>query len=181
MIEYRAALESDLKGILQLQKINLPSFLSNEEIQQEGFVTVEHDLELLSKMNKPHPHIVAIDENGVQAYALVMLPEMGEEIEILKPMFAQFEANSDQYELQGKRYFAMGQICIAKAYRGQGVFRGLYLKMRDLMSEHFDCVLTEIDLDNSRSIRAHQKVGFKQWKQYEAADKKWSIVYWDWS
>lgn len=48
--------KADLQGILALQQQNLPSALSPEE---QGFVTVRHDLPLLRKMNTPHPHRIA--------------------------------------------------------------------------------------------------------------------------
>jgi len=50
----------DLPGILQLQKENLRPVLTKTEQQEEGFVTIQHDLPLLKKMNSPFPHTIAI-------------------------------------------------------------------------------------------------------------------------
>ena len=41
----------ELEQILDLQQRNLPKNISQEEREKEGFVTVEHDLDLLRAMN----------------------------------------------------------------------------------------------------------------------------------
>ena len=173
--------DKDLKEILQLQKRNLEASITTDESQKEGFVTVDHDFDLLAKMNVPFPHIIAKDE-VVVGYALVMQRSFANDIPVLIPMFEQI--NSIDYNgklLAQEKYFIMGQVCISKGYRGQGLFRGLYEKMRDEMSPHFKYVITEVSERNQRSLRAHLKVGFKDVKQYEADGEKWIILLWDWS
>lgn len=45
------------------------------------------------------------------------------------------------------------------------------------MSRDFDLVITEIDLANPRSIRAHEKAGFEEIDEYRSADgRDWVIV-----
>ena len=41
----------DLRQILLLQQENLESSITQEELHQEGFVTVHHSLELLKEIN----------------------------------------------------------------------------------------------------------------------------------
>ena len=77
-------------------------------------------------------------------------------------------------------YFVMGQVCVAKDFRGQQVFSDLYQKMKTEMSSHFDCIVTEIATRNTRSIRAHEKVGFETIHIYEDETEEWAIVAWDW-
>ena len=38
-------------GILDLQKANLPEFLSSEEMRSQGFLTVKHSFTNLQKLN----------------------------------------------------------------------------------------------------------------------------------
>ena len=64
--------------------------MSQEELITQGFVTVEHDLKLLKLMSTTYPHVIAKHEDKVVGYALVMLPDFADHIEILKPMFRQF-------------------------------------------------------------------------------------------
>ena len=121
-----------LQEILQLQKENLPANISQTEADAEGFVTVHHDFQLLKKMNHPHQHVIAKDGKKVVGYALVMLREWENEIPVLVPMFSQI--NSTAYNnrlLEKASYFIMGQICIAKGYRGKGIFQGLYQEMKN--------------------------------------------------
>lgn len=160
--------QSDLEGILKLQQENLPKHLDQVIIQREGFVTVEHNLELLSQMNTPHPHIIAKHGSDVVGYTLVMLKEMAASIPVLVSLFQQI----DQLQYKGQRlsessYFVMGQVCIAKSHRGNGLFKGMYDLMREKMQGHFDYLVTTISKSNPRSLRAHAKVGFQTIQTYQ--------------
>lgn len=171
----------ELQQILDLQSINLPKNISNSEAQEQGFVTVHHDLEILSAMNAKHPHIIAKDSDQVIGYTLVMLPEFGNKIPVLLPLFDkinQLSFNGDA--LQKTPYFVMGQVCVDKQYRGQGVFAGLYQQMKTEMSPHFKYIITEIATRNTRSMRAHEKVGFKVIHVFSTPEEEWAIVAWDW-
>jgi len=179
MISFTVAqTDADLLGILDLQQANLETAISMEELKSEGFVTVRHDLDLLRAMNNPYPHIIAKEREKVIGYTLVMLATFGNAIPVLVPMFEQI--NSMVYEnikLAEAKYFVMGQVCIAKGYRGQGVFAKLYEKMSVEMSSDFEFVITEIAARNKRSLRAHEKVGFKELKSYSDADgEQWVMV-----
>lgn len=182
MITYTVASNSeDLHQILELQKANVEEAISIDESKQQGFVTVHHDFELLQFMNQPHPHIIAKDGEIVVGYALIMLKSLKDRIPVLFSMFE--EINNMIYrgeKLEEVAYFVMGQVCISKAYRGKGIFRGLYEEMKRQMSPHFKYVVTEIATRNTRSIRAHEKVGFKEIKIFSDEQEEWSIVLWDW-
>ncbi len=170
--------EKDLKQILELQQANLPAAISAEEARQEGFVTVEHDLPLLRRMNSPYPHIVAKENGRIIGYALVMERKWANDIPILIPMFD--EINHTRYNgqlLANCRYFVMGQICISKGYRGRGIFGGLYEEMKTRMKAHFEYIVTEISPENQRSLKAHFKAGFKNVRTYQSKDgAAWVIV-----
>ena len=88
MIIYRKASSiEELKEILKLQKENLSQGLSQEEKTMEGFVTVQHSLEILKEMNDVYPHSIAKYKNKIIGYALSMTKEFGDKIEVLRPMF----------------------------------------------------------------------------------------------
>jgi len=169
-----------IEEILHLQQINLPQNISLQEKQSQGFVTIEHDFDLLLKMNKVSPHIIALDQEKVIGFALVMLGSFREEIEILKPMFHRIDKNFSNLSVP-KTYFVMGQVCIAKEYRGQGIFKGLYDKMKEVMSPRYDCCITEVDPENIRSIKAHDKQGFKRLELYsDHTGRFWELIIWNW-
>ncbi len=172
----------DVAQIIALQTENLPKNISKEEAIEQGFVTVIHTPELLQKMGAAHPHTIAFDGEQVVGYALTMLRDFRNEIPVLRPMFDRIDGLSwNNKPLRDCRYLVMGQVCIHKAYRGQGVFRGLYQQMRAAMQLPFEIVVTEIAKRNTRSIRAHEKVGFVPLQEYASDGEDWVIVAWDWS
>ncbi|CAM1371339.1 Acetyltransferase (GNAT) family protein [Tenacibaculum sediminilitoris] len=166
---------TELLQILELQQQNLPEKLSEADKKEQGFVTVRHNFELLKKMNDVHPHIIAKSNGNVVGYALSMSIFFRNDIPILIPMFDEIDTT-----LQGtKPYILMGQICIDKHYRGKGVFRGLYTKMKEEFSGIYDSIITEVDEENTRSMNAHKAIGFKTLKTYRSNNHNWEIIYLD--
>ncbi|MEZ4954138.1 MAG: GNAT family N-acetyltransferase [Saprospiraceae bacterium] len=170
MIDYNTVkADQDLHQILHLQARNLPQNITDEEARTQGFVTVHHDFDLLKRMNEPYPHVVAWDEGQVIGYALVMLRSFQNDIPVLVSMFQKIDDTFYKGEKLGEaKYFVMGQVCIDKNYRGQGVFAGLYREMQRQMRPYFDYIITEVDKRNTRSLRAHEKVGFEKVQEYRS-------------
>ncbi len=82
--------------------------------------------------------------------------------------------------MKSSSYLVMGQVYIDKAYRGRGVFDGIYAKMQAEFSSKYDYLITEIASRNTRSRRAHQRVGFEHLLSYSADREQWELVLWDW-
>lgn len=163
-----------LPAILRLQRENLPEALSPEEKAQQGFVSVRHTLELLQQMHALAPSLVAVSDGELAGYALTMPVECRRLVPMLDPMFASFER-----ALAGKRFYVMGQVCVAKPFRGQGVFDALYRGHAREYGAKYDCIATEIALGNTRSIRAHQRIGFVEVARQRDFAGEWSLVAWD--
>src|SRR5580658_7086685 len=123
MIIYtKAYTEGDLKGILNLQKANLAKNLAPEEIGREGFVTVDHSYQQLKILNDVEKHVIAKNGDAVIGYLLAMTKQASDKIPILVPMFHEFDHIHFQGRLiQSCNYLVVGQVCIDKAFRGQGV------------------------------------------------------------
>ena len=164
--------DSELRQILSLQQKNLISNLDSGEKEKEGFVTVSHTLELLTKMNTACPHIIAKVQDKVVGYALCMHPSFGNDIEVLKPMFKEIASAVPKTE----PYMVMGQICIDKEYRRRGIFRKLYETMKNTIQPQFNSIITEVDATNLRSLEAHYAVGFKDLKTYSAGGQDWKLI-----
>lgn len=183
MVTYtQASTIEELEQILALQAQNLSTNISLEESQEQGFVTVKHDLLLLQLMNEPYGHIIAKASDQVIGYALVMLTSFKQHVPILASMFDRVaNLTYDGSPLNELDYFVMGQVCVAKPYRGKGVFLSLYETLKDKMNHHFDLVITEVATQNKRSMSAHKKVGFQCLDCYAGADgKEWNILAWRW-
>ena len=177
-----AKTNQDLEQILSLQNANHVQNLTAEEKKSEGFVTVKHDMDLLRRMSDSAPQIIVKKNEVVVGYALVMFKEFSAMIPALTPMFDMFKKLSyKEKPLDAFKYYVMGQICIAEEIRGQGFFEKLYLKHKEIYSTRFDICLTEVSVRNTRSMKAHEKVGFQTIHTYKDELDNWNILIWDWN
>jgi hypothetical protein len=172
----------ELEQILELQRQNLAPQLTPEVVRSQGFVTAEHDLAALERMHDLAPSIVATTPERVVGYALTMLAEARPYVPILAPMFEMFESLRWRGRLlTALPFYVMGQVCVARDYRAQGVFDALYRGHRASYSERFELLVTEIATRNARSLRAHERVGFQPLHRYRDSVDEWLIVGWDWT
>lgn len=183
MMKYTIAKNGDdLEGIYTLQKSNLRKNLSENEIESDGFVTVDHNRETLGKLNSIEPHIIAKEGGEIIGYILAMTKKSRFDIPIIFPMFAEF----DRITYKGKvvsnyNYMVVGQACIHKNYRGKGIIEGCFRRYRKAFSKRYDFSITEIAKTNHRSLNAHKKMGFKEVHSYADSNQtEWVIVVWDW-
>lgn len=171
----------ELEQILSLQRDNLIASVTPQEMKEQGFVTVHHTLEMLRQMHSLAPSIIIKDGDKVVAYALVMLRECRSLVPALEPMFNNFDNQQwNGKPLKDQSFYVMGQVCVDKAYRGQGLFDKLYQAHKEVYSTRFDILTTEIATRNHRSLRAHERVGFKIINVYRDELDEWAVVGWDW-
>lgn len=172
--------DSEIEAVLRLQAANHPSALSAEAIASQGFVTVRHEPDVLRRMSQVAPGIVAVADERAVGYALVMPRTFAADVPILAPLFAMLETLSwtGVPLATNPRWFVMGQICIAADYRGRGVFEGLYLAMAAHYRDRYDFTVTEVAARNTRSLRAHAKVGFETLHVYpdETTGERWHVI-----
>ncbi|MFO0584877.1 MAG: GNAT family N-acetyltransferase [Anaeromyxobacter sp.] len=182
-----AAGDADLRAILALQASQLAAALGPEAAARDGFVTVRHDLETLRRMHALAPSVVAVatgpaggageDPGALAGYALVMPVEAAPWVPVLAPMFELLRGLAFRGRpLASLRHYVMGQVCVAPAWRGRGVFDALYAGHRRLLADRYDVCVTEISLRNGRSLRAHARVGFETIHRYRDATDDWAVV-----
>ncbi|WP_421799155.1 GNAT family N-acetyltransferase [Haliscomenobacter sp.] len=183
MITYTTAqTKADLEGVLELQKANLTRNLSPEEIKNQGFVTIQHSYKQLAKLNEIEAHLIAKDGDRVIAYLLAMTAASKNDIAILDPLFESF----DKLEYKGikiadYKYLVVGQVCVDKDYRGQGILDACYAAYKQFFGRKYDFAITEIARHNVRSLKGHQRVGFKEIHSHqENGQTEWVVVIWDW-
>lgn len=169
---HRASTTEELNQILKLQQDNLPQKLSISEKQKDGFVTVHHTFDILKQMNDACPHIIAKHNDEVIGYTLCMTKDFKTKISVLVPMFNEIELVVDK----NVNYVVMGQVCVSKNHRKQGVFRGLYQFMSKSLKHDFNTIITEVDVENVRSRNAHKAVGFEHLKNYRSNNQLWEII-----
>jgi L-amino acid N-acyltransferase YncA len=168
-MEVRLATLADLDGVLALQRENHRDVAADAA---DGFVTVRHARADLEAMHALAPSVVAVDGEAsrVVGYALTMLGESRDLLPILAPMFARLDA------LGLGDYYVMGQVCVAGSHRGRGVFDALYAGHRASYGRRFARLVTEISTRNTRSLRAHARVGFEEIDTYSDDVDTWAIV-----
>lgn len=173
--------DAEIEQILDLQQRNLPKNISKQEALEQGFLTVQHDFALLKKMNHLAPSVIAKDNDTLVGYCMAMSSDLEKDIPVLVPMFEMLR----QIDYQGRKvsdyqYIVMGQICIDKAYRGLGIFDKMYQYFKDCYKIHYQILITEVATRNTRSMKAHQRVGFQVLHEYQDETDHWALVGWDW-
>ena len=172
----------ELQQILQLQQQNLRQHVDEAQMKSQGFVTLQHDLKILQQMHGLAPSVIIKDHEQVVAYALTMLRECRQLIPDLESMFASLDQLYwNNKPLNDYRFYVMGQVCVAGSYRGQGLFDELFSHHKKIYQSQFDLFITEIATRNTRSVRAHERVGFKTIHTHRDELDEWIVVGWDWA
>jgi hypothetical protein len=184
MIKYTTSKTSqDLSEITILQKSNLRQNLTATETQNQGFLTVSYSLETLQKMQDKESHIIAKDNDKIVGYVLALTEKSRFDIPVLAPMFETFDLIQYKEKLVSSyNYIAIGQICIDKEYRANGLFDGCYEAYKNHFKNKYDFAITEIATDNKRSRAAHKRNGFEEIHTYkDFNDVEWVIVILEWN
>lgn len=174
---------ADLQGILTLQQQNLSRNLPLQIQREQGFVTLQYTLDQMQQMHELGPSVIAKDGDQVVGYAITAMPGARAFIPELETLFAMLE--TIQYEgkpLSEHAHYVVGQVCVAAGYRGQGIFDKLYQHHRAIYSNQFRLFITDISARNTRSLRAHERVGFRAIHNFFEPDagEEWALVVWDW-
>jgi hypothetical protein len=173
----------EVQLILDLQTANHYSNIAADTQRDQGFVTVRHEPDTLLRMNEEAPSVIAMGGEQLAGYCLMMPRSFGSQIRELVPMFEMLDDLSWRGAvLRDQRWFVMGQVCVSADFRGQGVFDGMYHHLREVYAAQFDFVITEIATRNTRSMRAHERVGFQTIHTYTEEDvvgEEWAVVLWE--
>jgi ribosomal protein S18 acetylase RimI-like enzyme len=178
----RVSSVSEIIGIRDLQALNLKQNITAEESIEQGFLTAAFTIEYLQQMNSASPAIIAKDGDKLVGYALVATKEIRKGHDLLEGLFDAI----DECEYNGKllrevNYVVVGQLCVAKEYRGQDLVQKLYGHFRDCLSNEFSYLVTDVAKANARSLKAHKKRGFQVINELMYGGFGWDIVLWDWN
>jgi ribosomal protein S18 acetylase RimI-like enzyme len=173
---------SELEGIKTLQEENLKKNLTVEEAEAQGFVTAEYSINFLQTLHEQSPSVIAIDGNKVVGYALVALKSIRHQHDLLSDLFGSIDKiEYSNRLLKYSNYVVVGQLCVAKDYRGQGLVQQMYQQFKTSLFLKFDYCLTDIAENNPRSLKSHLKTGFRIVDTLHYGGIDWNIVLWDWN
>ncbi len=172
---------SELQGIKSLQQENLKRNLSDQEAESQGFVTAEYSMEFLEILHRACPSVIAKEKETIAGYALVAVKSVRHQHELLSDLFNTIDKIVYKGRLlANSKYVVVGQLCVAREYRGLGLVKKMYDYYKSSLEEEFDYCLTDVAKGNIRSLKAHEKSGFWIIDTLEYGGLKWDIVLWDW-
>jgi GNAT superfamily N-acetyltransferase len=176
------ATEKEIEQVAALSNANLAANISAETKAREGFVSWVYTPEILKTLHAIAPSVIVMDGDTLAGYALTLTRECLNAYPAAAPTFAHISGLAYEGRLmKERRFYLMGQICVAEPYRGKGIFGLLYEGHRRYYGARYDCLATEISTANPRSLRAHQKVGFRVIDTHRDPEGHWDVVLWDWS
>ncbi len=144
-------------------------------------MTAEYTLEFLGAMHAVAPSIVATDAGEVVGYALVSERTLGMSHPLLRSLFEATDAlTRDGTSMRDVRYAVCGQLCVAKSHRGLGLVDRMYGCFRDTYAGRWDALVTDVVIENPRSLRAHARVGFEVVSTIPYGGADWHVVIWEW-
>ncbi len=166
----------EIDGLLDLQQQNLKINLTDSEIAQQGFVTFVYTPQDMADMMAEAPQIVVKHNDLIVGYALVVTQRYAATNASLNAVLQL--VNTLEYQdrpLKGEAFYFVGQVCVRKGYRGMGIFDKLYAGHRSLLAAQYDYTITEVAVENARSMAAHHRVGFETIHQYNDGIA-WDII-----
>jgi hypothetical protein len=182
VIIQRVSEASELLGIKSLQQANLMTILPAEEMDREGFVTAEYTLDFLDIMHRSCPSIIAKEKEEVVGYAIATTKSVAHQHPLLADLVNFIDSRSyDGQFLREADYIVVGQLCVAKGFRGQGIVQRMYSFFRDQLSDKYQYCLTDVAIKNPRSLKAHLKSGFTALDTLEFNAAGYTLVIWDWN
>lgn len=115
-------------------------------MEKDGFVTVKHDWKTPFGLTNIEPHAVAKKCGKVVGYVLTMTKKESRfDIPLIAPMFDEFERIPYRNKtIADFNFIVVGQTCLHKEYRGQGLIEGLFQHYKTAFSERYDFSITEI-------------------------------------
>jgi len=171
----------ELEGIRKLQEANLKKNLTAEEVETEGFVTAEYSIEFLETLHTAGPSIIAKEADQVVGFALVAPKSIRYQHDLLSDLFNCIDKIIYHgRSLKNVRYVVVGQLCVAKNYRGLGLVQQMYRHFKESLTGEYDCCITDVEENNPRSLKVHLKTGFQVIDSFSYAGSNWNIVLWDW-
>jgi len=169
--------DDEILQIKELQTQNLRKYISDEEAASEGFLTASYTIEYLKVMNASFPSVIAKDGDTVVGYAMITTHAVREGHDLIKDLFNNIDrCTYSGTLLKNAKYVVVGQLCVGKNYRGQNLVKRMYDFFADAVKVQYDFMVTDVDCDNQRSLKAHAKAGFEVIDSLVYGGKKWDIV-----
>ena len=172
----------EILQIKSLQNLNLKCNIDLEEANKEGFVTAVYSVDYLKVMNDSTAAVIATFDSKVVGYLLAVDCATALKHELLSKIIDVADSVLLKFPgLANVKYIIVGQLCIAKEFRGQGLVQKMYQLFYDTYHTNYDACVTDIAESNPRSLRAHAKCGFQVMERLDHGGALFDLVVWDWN
>ena len=176
-----ATTDREIQGIRDLQEANLKENVALEKRPIDGFLTAKYSLDFLKAMNKSTPAIIAKQKGEVVGYALATNRSLLGQHPLLKDLSIQINKIPFGDKAIGDfDYLVVGQLCVARQVRGQGLAQRLYAHFKTTYQEQYPFSVTDVDQSNLASLKTHLNVGFQVVSTLQYGNSNWDVVIWDW-
>lgn len=181
-IQFEAAKNKDIEGVIALQDIYLVSNMTEEE-KASGFVTTPFSVEQLKEVIRQDGLFIAKDNNKIIAYIFAASWEYFSQWAIFNHMTRMLsELSFKDFSLTDTNTFQYGPICIDKKYRGKGLINPFFDFMRTHLMQRFPVSITFINKTNVPSQKAHiEKLKWSVVGDFEFNNNNYFILGYDMS
>ncbi len=153
----RAGINDDIKGVLDLQELNLVTNLSAEE-KGNGFVTTPFSYEQVRELISLKGLAVAEINNKILGYVVAAGWEYFSGRPMFDYMLERFQKITYRnIKITRENSYEYGPVCIDSSLRGTDTFPKLFEKSKEIMSERYLIGTTFINKINERSYQAHTR------------------------
>lgn len=171
----------EISAIKELQNLNLRPNISDTEAASEGFLTASYTIAYLQAMNADAPSVIAKMGDKVVGYAMVTTHNLRDGHDLMADLFNTIDRTSYSGRVLSETdYVVVGQLCVAKEFRGLGLVQQMYNHFKDCYANRFEYLVTDVAQANVRSLKAHKKTGFQVIDTLTYGGIGWDIVLWDW-
>lgn len=182
---YRRASGKDFENIVNLQNLYLEANLESEH-RHDGFLSGQFSAAQFRLINADGAIVVAVagardesnvDSGEVEAYLCASSVPFNMAFALPRAMIESFPKAIYQGRLLSEQNVLIaGPVCVASAYRGQGVVGELYRTLFALVSKSYEVAVVFVSLDNLRSISAHSKLGMTAVSNFKFNEKEYVIM-----
>lgn len=176
-LRFRRANAEDLGAIMALQDSSFIDNLSPEQ-RRSGFLSAKFSEQQMAAIAADLGIAVACESGDVVGFVCAFRPSFDHRSPVIARMIEQLDRCSFQgTQLSSYRTFLYGPACVAAAWRGRGVLRGLFATLQKQVAGSFEVGAAFVADDNPYSLRAHVGgLGMSPVGRFEARGKQYTLL-----
>lgn len=179
-LQFRPAVAGDYSVLERIAEANSFDKVSAAQ-RPQGFLTGHFTAARFAEIAQSLALIVADDGGTPGGFMCATQTQDARSRPIIAALLAACATIEFQDKLFGRwRTFIYGPVCVAEAYRGRGVLKGLFAALKPEVTHRFEVGVGFVDQANPGSLRAHvQGLGMKVAGQFNFNGRGYHIIAFD--